>query len=191
MWKNLLGHCSAEDQSYVLHNLRPFFEETDAVGCGSPCVGIACKHALHEETACGQRPEMEARATFSAMFAPSLKRCMRSGVGAHVRALQRGNCLQACTCDAQCNTHRKEGLWTKAGSESQSYVLCNVCPFCEEMHALGGGGVMFGHCAENRTGRQSYVLHNLCSYFEEMDAGGCGSPCVGIACKQALHEETQ
>ena len=53
-------------------------------------VGIACKHALHEDT--------------------------------------------------QCNTHRKEGLWTKAGNESQSYVLRNVCPFFEEMHALGGEG---------------------------------------------------
>ena len=53
-----------------------------------------------------------------------------------------------------------------------------------------GWGVMFGHCAENRTDRQSYVLHNLCSLFEKMDAVGCGSPCVGIACKHALHEET-
>ena len=40
---------------------------------------------------------------------------------------------------------------------------------------------MFGHCAENRTGRQIYVLHTLCPFFEEMDAVGCGSP--GIACK--------
>ena len=76
--------------------------------------------------ACGQKMEMEARATFYAMFAPSLKRCMHSGVGAHVRALQRGHCLKHAHEDTQCNTHRKEGLWTKAGNESQSYVLCNV-----------------------------------------------------------------
>ena len=41
-------------------------------------------------------------------------------------------------------THRKEGLWTKAGNESQSCVLCNVCPFFETMHALGGGGSCLG-----------------------------------------------
>ena len=55
-----------------------------------------------------------------------------------------GHCIMGIACkhaheDTQCNTHRKEGLWTKAGNGSQSYVLCN-----EEMHALGGGGSCLG-----------------------------------------------
>ena len=38
----------------------------------------------------GQGPELEARATFYRMFAPSLKRCMHLGAKEHARALQCG-----------------------------------------------------------------------------------------------------
>ena len=63
-----------------------------------------------------------------------------------------GHCIMGIACkhaheDTQCNTHRKEGLWTKAGNGSQSYVLCNVCPFFEEMHGLGGGDPCSGIAA--------------------------------------------
>ena len=146
----MFGHC-AEDrfgrQSYVLHTLCPFFEEMDAVGCGSPCVGIACKHALHEDTQCNthRKEGLWTKAGNGSQsyvlcnVAPSLKRRMRSGA-------MFGHCRVGIACkhalheDTRCNTHRKEGLWTKAGNESQSYVLRNVCPFFEEMHALGVGG---------------------------------------------------